>query len=109
MPIARDMLDQMRHLLRPIATRVVNSIARGVVQLVDDSVKMQLLQLGVLSGETIDGAERFQPYGLSSVPLPGAEVTWDRLRLRAEGGTDHRGRVRVGTVLVTPTVPEGES
>jgi hypothetical protein len=37
--------------------------------------------------------------------LPGAEVIWDGLRLRAEGGRDHRGRVRVGTVLVSPTEP----
>ena len=40
---------------------------------------------------------------LGRVPLPGAEVTWDGLRVRAEGGTDHRGRVRIGTVLVSPT------
>jgi hypothetical protein len=33
-------------------------------------------------------------------------VTWDSLRLRAEGGQDHRGRVRIGTVLVKPTEPE---
>jgi hypothetical protein len=40
--------------------------------------------------------------------LPGAEVTWDGLRLRAEGGPDHRGRVRIGTVLVSPTEPADE-
>jgi CBS domain containing-hemolysin-like protein len=40
---------------------------------------------------------------LGRVPLPGAEVTWDGLRLRAEGGPDPRGRVRIGTVLVSPT------
>jgi CBS domain containing-hemolysin-like protein len=45
---------------------------------------------------------------LGRVPLPGAEVTWDGLRLRAEGGPDHRGRVRVGTVLVSPTEPATE-
>ncbi|WP_299561076.1 hemolysin family protein [uncultured Mycolicibacterium sp.] len=39
---------------------------------------------------------------LGRVPLPGAEVSWDGLRLRAEGGPDHRGRVRIATVLVTP-------
>jgi CBS domain containing-hemolysin-like protein len=39
---------------------------------------------------------------LGRVPLPGAEVTWDGLLLRAEGGPDPRGRVRVGTVLVSP-------
>jgi magnesium and cobalt exporter, CNNM family len=43
---------------------------------------------------------------LGRVPLPGAEVTWDGLRLRAEGGQDHRGRVRIGTVLVSPTETE---
>ncbi|BBY30712.1 hemolysin family protein [Mycolicibacterium sediminis] len=40
---------------------------------------------------------------LGRVPLPGAEVAWGPLRLRAEGGRDHRGRVRVGTVLVSRT------
>ncbi|MET0475520.1 MAG: hemolysin family protein [Mycobacterium sp.] len=45
---------------------------------------------------------------LGRVPLPGAEVTWDALRLRAEGGRDHRGRVRIGTVLVKPTETQGE-
>ncbi|RAV12740.1 hypothetical protein DQP55_11380 [Mycolicibacterium sp. GF69] len=47
---------------------------------------------------------------LGRVPLPGAEVTWDGLRLQAEGGPDHRGRVRIGTVLVSRTgeTPEGD-
>jgi len=39
---------------------------------------------------------------LGRVPLPGAEVVSHGLRLRAEGGHDHRGRVRIGTVLVSP-------
>ncbi len=39
---------------------------------------------------------------LGRVPLPGSEVVSHGLRLRAEGGPDHRGRVRVGTVLVKP-------
>ena len=53
---------------------------------------------------------------LGRVPLPGAEVAVSfpsnrsahpvTLRLRAEGGRDNRGRVRMGTVLVTPIEPE---
>jgi CBS domain containing-hemolysin-like protein len=43
---------------------------------------------------------------LGRVPLPGAQVTWDGLQLRAEGGPDHRGRLRIGTVLVSPTAPD---
>ncbi|HTY26933.1 MAG TPA: hemolysin family protein, partial [Mycobacterium sp.] len=40
---------------------------------------------------------------LGRVPLPGAEVVSHGLRLRAEGGRDHRGRVRIETVLVSRT------
>ena len=46
---------------------------------------------------------------LGRVPLPGSEVTWDSLRLGAEGGRDHRGRMRVETVLVKPVEPLEES
>lgn len=79
MPITKDQLEQLRHLLRPISTRLANTIARAVVHLVDDSRKMQLVQLGVLEGETVAGAsgagcERFEPYGLASVPDAGAEA-----------------------------------
>lgn len=74
MAISRDILEQIRHLVRPIATRVANTVARAVVQLVDDDKKLQLVQLGVLAGETVDGAEHHQSYGLASVPLPGAEA-----------------------------------
>lgn len=74
MPITRDMLEQLGRLIRPLATRVANSIARGVVRLADDGPKLQLLQLGVLAGETIDGAEHHQPYGFTSVPLTGSEA-----------------------------------
>ena len=42
---------------------------------------------------------------LGRVPLPGAEVESHGLRLRAEGGRDHRGRVRIGTVLVQRAEP----
>lgn len=38
---------------------------------------------------------------LGRVPLPGAEVISHGLRLRAEGGRDGRGRVRIGTVLLS--------
>lgn len=60
-----------------------------------------------LDVDTVGGLVAFE---LGRVPLPGAEVTWDGLRLQAEGGPDHRGRVRIGTVLVSPTEPvEAES
>ncbi len=74
MGLDRDMLRQLELFLRPLATRVANAVARAVVQLVDDSTKLQLLQVGALAGETLDAAEHHQPYGFSSVPLAGAEA-----------------------------------
>jgi phage baseplate assembly protein V len=78
--IPRAMLGQLERFLRPLKTRLANSIARGVVQLVDDATKLQLVQLAVLQllddgdPESVGGAERFQSYGFSAVPLPGAEA-----------------------------------
>ena len=46
---------------------------------------------------------------LGRVPLPGAEVVSHGLRLHAEGGRDHRGRVRIGTVLLSPAETNGEA
>ena len=46
---------------------------------------------------------------LGRVPLPGAEVISHGLRLQAEGGIDHRGRVRIGTVLLSPAESDGSA
>jgi len=45
---------------------------------------------------------------LGRVPLPGSEVIWHGLRWRAEGGPDPRGRVRIGTVLISRVETDGE-
>lgn len=78
MGIGSDALAQLERLLRPHATRIANMVTRGVVQLVTDSGKLQLVQVGALAGETIDGrgggGEHMQTYGFSSVPLVGAEA-----------------------------------
>lgn len=63
----------VRAKLRKLAMRFANSLARAVVQVVDDDLKMQMVQLGVLLGEDVDDVERFQEYGLTSVPHAGAE------------------------------------
>jgi CBS domain containing-hemolysin-like protein len=50
--------------------------------------------------ETVGGLLAQQ---LGRVPLPGAEAEIAGLQLRAEGGKDRRGRMRITSVLVTPT------
>jgi CBS domain containing-hemolysin-like protein len=58
-----------------------------------------------LDVDTIGGLVALE---LGRVPLPGAEVVSHGLRLRAEGDPDHRGRVRIGTVLVRPVESEDD-
>lgn len=57
----------------PILNRLANLISRVVLSRVDDSKKMQTVQLTVLDGETRESVERVQNYGFTSVPKPGAE------------------------------------
>lgn len=65
----------------------------------------ELYGIDVDEGLDVDTVGGLVAFELGRVPLPGAEVEWDGLRLRAEGGPDPRGRVRIGTVLVSPVEP----
>jgi phage baseplate assembly protein V len=48
-------------------------ISRAIVNLVDDSTAIQLLQISLLKDETKSGVERIQQFGFSSNPKKGAE------------------------------------
>jgi CBS domain containing-hemolysin-like protein len=54
--------------------------------------------------ETVGGLLAQQ---LGRIPLPGAEAEIAGLRLRAEGGKDRRGRMRITSVLVWPAQSRG--
>lgn len=49
-------------------------MARGTVVLAAAEKMMQTLQVRLTAGELKDNVEHFEPYGLTSNPLPGAEV-----------------------------------
>lgn len=57
-----------------LAGRIRLMIGRAIVNLVDDAAKLQALQVELLSDEVQDGVERFQDYGITSHPHPGAEA-----------------------------------
>lgn len=59
--------------LRRLGRMIHGLAARCVLRLAVDGAKMQTAQVGLLADETADGVERFQNYGMTSVPLPGAE------------------------------------
>lgn len=54
--------------------RVRNMIARATVSAVRQDQKLQRLDLRLLAGEEVRGAEHFLPYGFAHHPLPGAEA-----------------------------------
>ena len=54
--------------------RIMMAISRAIITRVDDSSGVQSVQAEALAGEAMDGVERFQNYGLTSVPHPEAEA-----------------------------------
>lgn len=71
----------MTGIAQRLGNRIVNTVARVIVELVNDSTKLQLLQLSGLQfsddeedREVIEDGEHMQPYGFYSVPLAGAEA-----------------------------------
>lgn len=67
-------MSPFSRMLAPLARRVRLMVARGVVAAVNDALKLQGVQLQLLADETSGDLERFQQYGFTSVPLPGAEA-----------------------------------
>lgn len=63
----------INQLIAPIRRRVRLMISRAVLSAISDGAGIQLVQVKLLDGEVRDGVERFQDYGFTSVPLPGAE------------------------------------
>lgn len=95
------MADQRRtwqRLMGPVWRRIRLLVSRGVLKLVDDSLKLQGVQVSLLGGEPA-WAERFQEYGYTSHPHPGAEavvaaVGGARAHLVALAIDDRRYRVK---------------
>ncbi|GLP74766.1 membrane protein [Mycobacterium antarcticum] len=68
----------------------------------------ELYELHLDEDLDVDTVGGLLAHELGRVPLPGAAVSWDSLQLLAEGGRDHRGRVRIETVLVKPIETDDE-
>lgn len=78
-------MSEMSRPLSSLARRIRLMAGRAVVSLIDDATKLQGVQVQLLEGEVRDEVERFQQYGLTSVPLAGAEGVY----LSLNGSRDH--------------------
>lgn len=84
--------------------RPVERLDDGTIRV---SSRLPVEDLGELFGVGLDDSDVETVGGLLAqrlgrVPLPGAETEIAGLRLRAEGGKDHRGRIRINALLVRP-------
>lgn len=70
------MIDAISKMLGPLRTLVRNMVSRALVTSVDDSQKMQVVQIQLCDGEysEIRTAERVQNYGFTGVPQNDAEA-----------------------------------
>jgi phage gp45-like len=59
------MISDLAKVFNSIKVKIACLLSRAVVTLVDDSKKMQELQLSILEGETRGGIERVQNYGFT--------------------------------------------
>lgn len=64
----------MSAILTAIRKRLSLMIGRAIITAIDDDTQLQSLGLKALADEVLSGRERFQEYGLSSRPHPGAEA-----------------------------------
>lgn len=66
------------------------SLRKGVINLINNDKKLQRVQVEGLSGELISNAERIQPFGLSTIPVPpDAEGRGSEVILADLGTSDH--------------------
>lgn len=75
----------LQRALAPVTRAMQLSIARAVLLLVNDASKLQGLQVSLLADEVRDDVERFQNYGFTAHPHPGAEA----VAVAAGGNRDH--------------------
>lgn len=68
-----DIVSIIDKLMAPLRRRVRLMVSRAVLTAVNDAGGIQGVQVKLLEGEVRDGVERFQNYGFTGSPLPGAE------------------------------------
>jgi len=68
-----DIARVVAKLTAPMRRRLALMVGRCVLLTVNDAAGVQELQVRALAGEELDRVERFQEYGFTSRPHPGAE------------------------------------
>lgn len=100
--------SELEKLLAPLRHKIAAVISKAVVEIINDSTGLQVIQVSLGKDEIQDGLERIQEYGFSSHPHPEAEAVVGFINGNRNQGIilkvdDHRYRV-VETSEGTTTV-----
>ena len=70
------MMQALKRVLAPLERKIILLLNRAIVKIVtaDTSGDHQRFQITALAGETLNGVERLQEYGLETYPLKDAEA-----------------------------------
>ncbi len=68
------MIRKFQKLIGPLKRKVLLMVSRAVLHTVNDGLKLQGVQISGYRGEVLDSVERFQDYGFTCHPKPGAEA-----------------------------------
>lgn len=66
--------NALKRLIDPLKRKVALGISRAILKAVQDSAKIQRVQIALHKDEVRDSVERFQQYGFTSHPILGAEA-----------------------------------
>ncbi len=80
-----QLMRGLQHALNPIRQRLALMMGRALVLLVRDNTQLQSLQVSLLADEVREDVERFQNYGFTAHPHPGAEA----VAASVAGNRDH--------------------
>ncbi|MFW6086393.1 MAG: phage baseplate assembly protein domain-containing protein [Myxococcota bacterium] len=98
-------VSQVAKATRPLAARIGSMVKRAILERINDSEGVQLLQVSLLGDEVQDRCEHLQPYGLSFHPPRKSEA----VALAVQGDGSHRVILGVSSRKHRPRdVEEGE-
>lgn len=64
----------MNQLINELKRKILLAVGIGILRIIDDTKKIQKCQISLMDNETHSNVDRYQEYGFSSVPLPGAQA-----------------------------------
>jgi phage baseplate assembly protein V len=67
-------IERLEAMVEHAASRTDNSAMRGSIESVDDGQKIQRMKIKGRSGEELDKVQRWETWGISSVPPAGSDV-----------------------------------